>query len=542
MKALSKRAINGAEYDSSVRDPPPSCHPGTRVQLLKKIKKWFYNKKREKAFLWLNGPAGVGKSAIIQTFAESLAESGSLGAALFFSRLNDRKDPQRVIATISFQLATRIPVYRDYVAHKITLDPSLLWKGMKDQFQVFIVEPFGDHGIGKQGGPWGILLDGLDECEGADQQREIVRLVSEFVLKFPTAPLVWSISSRPEPHIVAAFASSMIALSHWSEYVPINSTEGCQDVERYLNENFELMRNEFPHVPRNWPKETQFLKLANGALGLFIFARTAVRFMEDPHHADPVSRLDLLLSVIDHLDIVVTDERPFALLDALYHHILISIPSTLWPTTKRILAFFICALSAEDYSHDGLSYPLASRSLLAASIIFNIKQHVVYSSLHKLHSVLEIPRPEVSHLSGVSFLHASFGDYLTDRLRSGDFCIDRGESVDDITHGLARVYLQPWETEWVQYTSQLSEAVRENFREQLGKDARAGIFHSTTGDLRSDRGRGPFVRQEDRSHCLDVLEGMDVDLLSWSEYGQHFVQWLFKLWNVRFSSCHSSSS
>src|ERR1700760_182617 len=130
MKALSKRAIEGAEYDSSARDPPPSCHPGTRVQLLEKIKTWFYNRMGEKALLWLSGPAGVGKSAIIQTLAEALAESKSLGATLFFSRLNDRKDPQRVIATISYQLATRIPAYRDYVTQKIILNPNLLRKAM----------------------------------------------------------------------------------------------------------------------------------------------------------------------------------------------------------------------------------------------------------------------------------------------------------------------------------------------------------------------------------------------------------------------------
>lgn len=93
MKALSKHIIEGAEYDSSLRDPPPQCHPGTRVQLGRKLNTWFHNRGREQRLLWLNGPAGVGKSAVIQTFAESLAESGSLGATLFFSKLKDRKDP-----------------------------------------------------------------------------------------------------------------------------------------------------------------------------------------------------------------------------------------------------------------------------------------------------------------------------------------------------------------------------------------------------------------------------------------------------------------
>ncbi len=82
MKALSERVIKGAGHDSSLRDPPPQCHPGTRVQLREKIIAWFRNREREKALLWLNGPAGVGKSAVIQTVAESFAESKSLGATL----------------------------------------------------------------------------------------------------------------------------------------------------------------------------------------------------------------------------------------------------------------------------------------------------------------------------------------------------------------------------------------------------------------------------------------------------------------------------
>ncbi len=143
MKALSECAIDGAEYDSSVRDPPPHCHPDTRLHLRGKILVWFHDEEREKALLWLNGPAGVGKSAVVQTLAESLAEADSLGATLFFSRLSDRKDPQRVFATFAFQLATRIPAYQTYITKRIVLDPSLLRKSMKEQFRIFIAEPFG---------------------------------------------------------------------------------------------------------------------------------------------------------------------------------------------------------------------------------------------------------------------------------------------------------------------------------------------------------------------------------------------------------------
>ncbi len=152
---------------------------------------------------------------------------------------------------------------------------------MKEQFRIFMAEPFRNKGIeiGEGEGPRAILLDGLDECEGVDEQCRIIQLVSEFVLKFPNSPFVWVIASRPEPHIVTKFDHETVAPRHWSEHIPIDSTEGCQDVERYLNSRFKDMRERYRYLPSNWPSENQFLKLSNSARGLFVFAETATRFM-----------------------------------------------------------------------------------------------------------------------------------------------------------------------------------------------------------------------------------------------------------------------
>jgi len=404
-------------------------------------------------------------------------------------------------------------------------------KEMREQFRIFITEPFGNKKIGKGEGPWAILLDGLDECEGVDEQCRVVRLVSEFVLKFPNAALIWAISSRPEPHIVATFTNVAVAPSHWSEYIPINSTEACQDVERYLLTSFEGMRERYPYLPSNWPSETQSLKLANGAKGLFVFARTAVRYMEDSNYADPVSRLDLLVSVIDRLDVEVTDEHPFALLDALYNHIFALILPSVWRTTKRGLEFVICTQSGD--SEGGLSYPLKSRSLLGASIILGLERSVIYGSLHKLHSVLEVPDPKDVHKSGVSFLHASFGDYLTDSTRSKDFYIDRGESVDDITRSLFKLYLaKPWDSEWAQYASQLSTTIGSTFSRDLREDAKASVYYIVSGALRSQRGRGPFKNRQDRLECLDALRKINLsEAYAFDGSGGKTMSFLLNLWN-----------
>ncbi|KAF9443367.1 hypothetical protein P691DRAFT_416983 [Macrolepiota fuliginosa MF-IS2] len=101
----------GAAMDSSARDPPPKCHPGTRLRISGKLEAWLDALEREWNMMWLHGPAGTGKSAVAQTFAEHCSERGRLGAAFFFSRSNDRNNLETVIPTLAYQLAVHCRSY-----------------------------------------------------------------------------------------------------------------------------------------------------------------------------------------------------------------------------------------------------------------------------------------------------------------------------------------------------------------------------------------------------------------------------------------------
>ena len=71
-------------------------------------------------FMWLYGPAGVGKSAIAQTIAEQCHELKLLAASFFFSRTTaGRNDHSRLIATLIYQLCLSIPEIRTYVEDAI---------------------------------------------------------------------------------------------------------------------------------------------------------------------------------------------------------------------------------------------------------------------------------------------------------------------------------------------------------------------------------------------------------------------------------------
>ena len=88
-----------AVHDSAERYPSPNCHPDTRKAVRKIILDWIDSESPASSFFWLYGPAGAGKTAILQAIAEFCAVHPDLvrilGAA--FSFLEERKGEIKAI-------------------------------------------------------------------------------------------------------------------------------------------------------------------------------------------------------------------------------------------------------------------------------------------------------------------------------------------------------------------------------------------------------------------------------------------------------------
>jgi hypothetical protein len=434
MELLFTHSIQGAAHDSSARSPPPRCHPDTRIKINEHIVTWFYDKEKDELLIWVYGPAGVGKSAIMQTLADSLAESKHLGASAFVSRPNGRNSSRQLFITIAYQLAVHIEDYCTFITEKLSRDPALVNKGMVEQFKTFIVEPFVERRIGAGGHPWGIILDGLDELDEHRSQREIIRLVADFVVQHPDVPLLWAVASRPEPQIVDMFDKENVVPARLKEYVPANSKESRQDVQRFLRASLERIRSEFPRtVPKKWPSEEQFSQLADAVSGLFVLADTAIRFIGDPRYANPTMRLGQVLSALNGLPATISDTQPFTQLDALYTSILSSIPPDVWPTTKRVLGALLYAQG------EGMKRTL--KLLVAMSVILNLDLSTIYASVNGCYSLLNTSDPKDAYWKPAAFYHASFGDYLLDSTRSKHFCI----SLQDVEDDLLQSSLSIWQ-------------------------------------------------------------------------------------------------
>ncbi|KAF9443085.1 hypothetical protein P691DRAFT_797681 [Macrolepiota fuliginosa MF-IS2] len=250
MKELEEHTIPGAEFDSSERDPPPQCHPGTRLKIVEQTQEFFDNYRDGKRLLWVVGPAGVGKSAIMQTLAEIASTPSSnvmLGASLFFS-VNGRDNASKAITTLAYQIAVNHHPYRQFVHNEINNDPKLPTKSIQMQFRKFIIKPFTNHGIYHEPKPLLILIDGLDECADKEKQCQLISLISNFSLTHPDVPLIWVIASRPEPHITTTFSQAGIASSFVKQEIVIDSDEGRADVERYLHDELKKIRENLPET------------------------------------------------------------------------------------------------------------------------------------------------------------------------------------------------------------------------------------------------------------------------------------------------------
>src|ERR1700761_5103941 len=104
---LHRYTSTSASYNAGARYPPPLCHPGTREAILNDLESWANSAEGQDnpGIRWLYGPAGAGKSAIAQTFAQKCADDQTLVGSFFFRRSDPtRNNSQRLFATIALQM------------------------------------------------------------------------------------------------------------------------------------------------------------------------------------------------------------------------------------------------------------------------------------------------------------------------------------------------------------------------------------------------------------------------------------------------------
>ena len=175
LQILHRWVSDGAAHDSAQH--APVCHPDTRKTIIGEIMSWIGDPSRTSSFLWFNGPAGAGKTAIAQSLCKRCAAVHWLAGSFFFSRhAPGRSNPEFLFPTISFALSYAIPTVGKIIDAVVANDPSIPTKALEIQLQKLILEPLQQ--VSEESKlPIVFIIDGLDECEGEDMQSNVLRLL-----------------------------------------------------------------------------------------------------------------------------------------------------------------------------------------------------------------------------------------------------------------------------------------------------------------------------------------------------------------------------
>lgn len=352
--------------------------------------------------LWLRGPAGAGKSAIAQTAAERCGEEGKPLACFFFLRGDaKRSHGKHLWATLASQIYTMFPEIRHSLLKIIGDNHSIFDQSRAFQFKKLVVEPL-------QALPLGVMnvvvvIDGLDECQDASTQNEILLLIAETFRTSPSLPAQFLIASRPEPNIRKTFdhpdlrqITLRIDLS--------DSSDSRHDIHTYLHAGFADIheKNEGMHsTAKPWPSDWVLNLLVDRSSGQFIYASTVLKFIGDENF-HPVGRLDAVINA--------SDTRALSDLDQLYHQIL----STCHPDNIDLLKIVLGMILTIERKQE--SRP----NCTLLDVLLGLGTGYTRVLLRGLHSLLLIPDTSYP----VTVLHKSFSDFLRDRSRSDQFHID----------------------------------------------------------------------------------------------------------------------
>ncbi|KAJ7640746.1 hypothetical protein DFH06DRAFT_621228 [Mycena polygramma] len=416
INTLHRAAALEALFDSADSYPQPRCHPETRTEMLDNLYHWTIKDKSSRSIHWLHGPAGAGKSAIMQTLCQWLQSAGRLGGAFFFKREHPTRGNARVLfATLAYQLALNDVHLKPRISQSVEADPSVLSRHMEVQLKKLIVEPC------RNSAPPILLIDGLDECDGHMVQAEILRLIASTVQQSP-GKFRFLIASRPEAHIHDAFKHTLFNGI-------LNSTnveESFEDVWKYLQNEFARIHREHPHmngVATPWPSTQILESLVTKSSGYFIYASTVIKFVDD-RYARPTERLNTLYNLSS-----TDSDAPFAALDQLYSQILSAVPARFHSRLRDIFVLFDRKLTP-----------------VQLDLLFEMQPGDTELILDTVHSVIYIDK-----FGAPRAHHASFLDFLADNHRASTF-YPRLENSENVARAILKAFSD--EHRWLQFSDE----------------------------------------------------------------------------------------
>ena len=280
--------VEAAAFDSHANEHELRCHPGTREDILHRIREWAQDP-QGKCIFWLNGMAGTGKSTISRTVAQSFAENRQLGASFFFKRgEGERGNASRFFTTITLHLVDRMPALGPHVRSAIDEEPKISEKSLEQQFKKLILGPLlKTRQDSKEILTLVIVVDALDECEQEGHIKTILHLLPQ-AGNLQSVRLRIFLTSRPELPIRLGF-KEMSAGAHQDmvlEDIPQDTIK--HDISVYLTIELARIKKEydicFPNycLPSDWPGDENYQSTSRNGCSIVHFCGNRVPFCRRP--------------------------------------------------------------------------------------------------------------------------------------------------------------------------------------------------------------------------------------------------------------------
>jgi hypothetical protein len=303
------------------------------------------------------------------------------------------------------QLAHKSSAFKVLLQKVISEDQGIVQRVLRDQWRELIIGPLSRLEVGSLPSPLIIVVDALDECDRESDIKHVLQLLADTRGLDPVHLRVL-VTSRPEIPIRDSFSRFPDNKHH--DLVLHNITEFIvdRDISVFLKHHLSMIK----------PEERIIEQLVRKASGLFIWAATACRFVNEGKRF----AAKRLFMILESSSTAITE--PEKHLNEVYITVLKNSISPDYTNEEkeescRILRHSLGSIVV-------LLSPLSSHSL---SRLLHVRENDVDQTLEDLHAILDIPNDQTRPLR---LHHPSFRDFLLDKERCGDlnFWVDEKQA------------------------------------------------------------------------------------------------------------------
>ncbi|KAF8654811.1 hypothetical protein AX16_003380 [Volvariella volvacea WC 439] len=463
-----------AMFDGDDRSDAPKCHPETRKSIFADIEPWAISIDSETGALWLVGPVGTGKSAIMRKVCVDLDKQDRrliIGSFFFWRNDNGRNSVKAFVPTIAYRLSMVMPEVGEWISRAIAQNPSILQYPLEAQWNALIIQPLCQAFNSAATKPTQralIAIDGLDECDPPSAQQEVLRLLPTLIKHGLHQYIAFLVASRPESQIKTAISSLMRdhpTLFRSPHLVLSETEESREDMRLILTTSFNSIRQHCHLIigDRSWPPEGTIDRIVDLAKGQFIYVLTIVRWLAGGH---PIGRLNAIFGSVNN-----QQAEAFTSLDLLYGLILKAACSSEAGNLVLPCLFLVTNLKAGAKGLVELELELERVRARVLELERPLERMREREKLRERLGELEQLRKQLQKRLQIPEIKQTWGqqDLMVQRLREL-------EQAQELVREQKRTQEQLWEWEWERVKKQVPELKLEWELEQVQKQVQVRMW------------------------------------------------------------------